>query len=109
MKAVLVLARERIMESQTIVMDESGRLTVPEEVRRALGLTGVTTFDLDVDAEGGVLLLRSATKREPGERDFTPEQLESVARGLKDSREGRVRRLSEKDLLKLGGLAEADA
>ena len=97
------------MDTQVVVMDESGRITVPEEARRALGLTGVTAFELDVDADGGVLVLRSATKQEPDAFEFTPEQLESIARGLRDSREGRVRRLSEEDLLKLGGLAQGDA
>lgn len=97
------------METQVIVMDESGRLTVPEDVRRSLGLTGVTAFELDIDVEGGVIVLRFAATQESDAIDFTPEQLESVARGLRDSREGRVRRLSEEDLLKLGGLAQADA
>jgi bifunctional DNA-binding transcriptional regulator/antitoxin component of YhaV-PrlF toxin-antitoxin module len=97
------------MDTQVVVMDEFGRLTVPEEVRRALGLTGATAFELDVDADGGVLVLRSATTREPDAIEFKPEQLESIARGLRDSREGRVRRLSEEDLLKLGELAQGDA
>jgi bifunctional DNA-binding transcriptional regulator/antitoxin component of YhaV-PrlF toxin-antitoxin module len=92
------------METRVVVMDEAGRLTVPEEARRALGLSGQTIFELDVDAASGALVLRFAAVQ--GERNlvFTPEQLESLARGLKDSREGRVRRLTEEDLLELGGL-----
>ncbi|MGD9891079.1 MAG: AbrB/MazE/SpoVT family DNA-binding domain-containing protein [Dehalococcoidia bacterium] len=96
------------METHVIVMDESGRLIVPEDVRRSLGLTGVTALELEVDADGGVLVLRSATTRTPDSVDFTPDQLESVARGLIDSREGRIRRLSERDLFMLGGLEEAE-
>ena len=97
------------MTTHVVIMDETGQLTVPEEARRALGLSGVTAFELDIDADGGVLVLRSAAAREAGAGDFTPEQLESIARGVNDSREGHVHRLSEADLLKLGGLAEADA
>jgi len=90
-------------------MDEAGRLTVPEEARRALGLSGAATFELDVDADGGTLVLRSAGTPPEGAVVFTPEQLESLVRGRKDSREGRVRRVTEEDLLRLGRLTEADA
>jgi len=40
---VVERVRERTMATHVLVMDETGRLTPPEEVRRALGLSGVTT------------------------------------------------------------------
>ena len=96
------------METHVVEMDEAGRLTVPEGARRALGLSGAATFELDVDPDSSALVLRSAAP--PGDNvAFTPEQLESLARGLKDSREGRVRRVTEDDLLRLSGLTDADA
>ena len=97
------------METRVVVMDGAGQLTVPEEARRALGLSGAATFELGVDADGGALILRSAGAPSKGDVVFTPEQLESLARGLKDSREGRVRRVTKDDLINLGGLTDADA
>jgi len=85
-------------------MDESGRLTVPEEARRALGLSGAATFELEVDAAGAAPLLRTAGAHSDDDFSITPEQLESLARGMKDSREGRVRRVTQEYLLELGGL-----
>jgi len=85
-------------------MDESGRLTVREEARRALPLSGAATFELEVDAAGAALLLRTAGAHSDDDFSFTPEQLESLARGMKDSREGRVRRVTQEYLLELGGL-----
>ena len=92
------------MESRVVHMDESGRLTVREEARRALPLSGAATFELEVDAAGAALLLRTADAHSDDDFSFTPEQLESLARGMKDSREGRVRRVTQEYLLELGGL-----
>jgi bifunctional DNA-binding transcriptional regulator/antitoxin component of YhaV-PrlF toxin-antitoxin module len=97
------------MAIRVIAMHEAGRLTVPEEARRALGLGGAATFELDIDAAGGVLVLRSTGAPPAGDVAFTPEHLESLARGLRDSREGCVRRLTEEDLLGLGRLKDANA
>jgi bifunctional DNA-binding transcriptional regulator/antitoxin component of YhaV-PrlF toxin-antitoxin module len=96
------------METRVVVMDEAGRLTVSDDARRELGLSGATTFELDVDAAGGALVLRTAGAHHD-DVTFTPEQLESLARGMKDSREGRTRRVTEEDLLRLGGLTDTDA
>ena len=76
------------MESRVVHMDESGRLTVREEARRALPLSGAATFELEVDAAGAALLLRTAGAHSDDDFSITPEQLESLARGMKDSREG---------------------
>lgn len=97
------------METRVVIMDEAGRLTVPEEARHALGLIGATTFELEADPERGSLLLRPAGTPNDDGWTFTSEQLESLARGLRDSREGRFRALTEEDLLELGGLTGTDA
>ena len=103
------ITRRIPVEKHVVVMDEAGRLTLPEETRRALGLSGGTVFEIDVDVACGSLVLRPAGGPPNRASSFTPEQLESVARGLRDSREGRVRRLSEEDLVRLGRLMDEDA
>ena len=100
------------METRIVVMDEAGRLTLPEEARRALGLSGDAEFAVAVYEESGAIVLRLAdAARATDEEDtwaFTPEQLESIARGLRDSREGRVRRMTEEELMTLGGLTPVE-
>lgn len=44
--------------AKTITMSREGRLTVPVEARRALGLHDETEFEFEVDEEGDVLRLR---------------------------------------------------
>ena len=101
------------MDTSVVVMDEAGRLTLPEDVRHALGLSGEATFAVAVYETGRAIVLRLAEAvRAADDEDgwaYTPEHLESLARALRDSREGRVRRLTEEQLMELGGLTGTDA
>ena len=93
------------MEVHTIVMDETDRLTLPEETRLALGLHGTTTLAIAIDEVSRAIVLRPVES--PDDEDawaYTPEHLDRVARALSDSREGRVRRMTEEQLEELGGL-----
>ncbi len=98
------------METTTVVMDESGQLTVPEETRRALGLHGATALAIDVDEAGRAIVLRPVGS--PDAEDawaYTPEHLDQLARALRDSRQGRVRRITQEQLEDVGGLPHEDA
>ncbi len=88
---------------RTVTVSDTGRLTLPAEVRRALGLHGESEMDVEVDTEGDAIILRPAVLlRREDAWAYTPDHREALARAHADSREGRVRRLGESDLLALG-------
>lgn len=79
-----------------------GRLTLPAEVRRELGLGDETEFEVEVDREQDALILRPAiVLRREDAWAYTPEHRELLARAHADSREGRVREMTEEELAKL--------
>jgi bifunctional DNA-binding transcriptional regulator/antitoxin component of YhaV-PrlF toxin-antitoxin module len=86
-----------------VTMNTSGRLTLPAETRRALGLEGSAEFEVEIDPESDALILRPAiVLRREDAWAYTPEHRALLAKAHKDSREGRVRRMTESQLLKLG-------
>lgn len=88
----------------TVHMSETGRLTVPVEARRELGIEGSTQFEVEVDRERDAIVLRPALLlRREDAWAYTPEHRELLAQAHRDSREGRVRRLTEEEM---AGLAE---
>jgi AbrB family looped-hinge helix DNA binding protein len=88
---------------RTVTVSESGRLTLPAEVRRALGLEGETEMEVEVDALNDAVILRSAVVLRRGDGwAYTPEHRELLVRAHADSRAGRARDLSEDELKKLG-------
>lgn len=82
---------------QLVSMNSEGRLTVPAAVRRHLGLDGEAQFQYEL--QGGALVLRPASVI-PREDTwaYTPAHRERLGAALADSREGRVRELSEDEL-----------
>ena len=70
-------------------MSSSGRLTIPAAARRPLGIAGEAEFDVDVSDNRIVL------------RPLASQDRQLLKRALKDSEEGRVSRMTEKDLLAL--------
>jgi len=85
------------------VMSESGRLTVPADARRELGLEGETEFEIEIDKAHDALILRPAVLlRREDAWAYTPEHRALLEKAHEDSEVGRVRRLSEHDLLTLG-------
>lgn len=97
------------MERQTVIMDEHGHLTLPEEVRRELGLHGATAFSVQVDAAGRITLEAALEEDEDDAWAYTPEHRALLARAHEDSREGRVRRKTREELERLLGLNSNDA
>lgn len=90
-----------------VVMNKTGRLTLPAEARRALRLDGATEFEVEVDRVQGAIILRpTVALRDADAGAYTPEHRELLARAHRDSREGRVHRLTEEELARLGDLRE---
>ena len=89
---------------KTVTVNGQGRLTLPAESRRALGIVGETELQVEVDAERDVLLLRPVVvlSREDAWA-YTTEHRSLLRRAHADSREGRVRTLDEDELAALGG------
>jgi bifunctional DNA-binding transcriptional regulator/antitoxin component of YhaV-PrlF toxin-antitoxin module len=87
---------------KTVTVNSEGRLTLPVESRRALGIVGETELELEVDAERDVLTLRPVlVLRREDAWAYTPEHRELLVRAHADSRDGRVRSLSEDELAAL--------
>jgi bifunctional DNA-binding transcriptional regulator/antitoxin component of YhaV-PrlF toxin-antitoxin module len=85
----------------TIVhMNATGRVTIPAGLRHALGVEGEGDFAIDV--ENGAVVLRPVVvlPREDAWA-YSPEHRSLLERAHADSREGRVRELSEEDLSRL--------
>lgn len=88
---------------KTVVMNRSGRLTLPAETRRRLRLEGETEFEVEVDEAADTIILRPAIViRREDAWAYTPEHRELLARARQDAREGRVRRMTEEELARLG-------
>ncbi len=93
------------MKATAVVMNAQGRLTVPAEARRELGLAGEAHFEAEV--HGGELLLRPAVLV-PREDvwAYTPEHRALLARAREDAAHGRTRQPGERELRRL---ADVDA
>ncbi|MEX2458908.1 MAG: AbrB/MazE/SpoVT family DNA-binding domain-containing protein [Actinomycetota bacterium] len=79
-------------------------MTLPAEIRREMGLEEEGEFEVDFDASQDALVLRPAVVlRREDAWAYTPEHRDLLARAHRDSREGRVRRMTEADLRKRGG------
>jgi bifunctional DNA-binding transcriptional regulator/antitoxin component of YhaV-PrlF toxin-antitoxin module len=87
----------------TITMSRTGGLTLPQETRRRLGLDDETELEVEVDEALDAIILRpvAGAQREDAWA-YTPEHRELLARAHDDSREGRVRTMTEDELARLG-------
>ena len=88
----------------TVLVSSEGDLRVPREALDALGIDGDTEFLLDIDEAEGTLTLRPGAGSEDEYDDewlYTPESVASYRRALDDIAHGRVRLMSEEELLKL--------
>jgi bifunctional DNA-binding transcriptional regulator/antitoxin component of YhaV-PrlF toxin-antitoxin module len=93
------------MKSTAVVMNSQGRLTVPAEARRELGLGGEAHFEAEI--RDGELRLRPAVLV-PREDvwAYTPEHRALLARARADAAHRRTRELGERELLELAGSEE---
>jgi len=71
-----------------VVMDPSGRLTMPAEARQELHLEGETQFIVEYGAEGIVLRPAVTIPREDAWA-YKPEHMKRLERALEDVRAGR--------------------
>lgn len=80
-----------------VSMDAKGQLTVPASVRHELGLEGDTQFEAEVVE--GRLILRPVVMLSPDDAwAYTPEHRQLLEQAHRDSREGRVRQMTEEEL-----------
>jgi AbrB family looped-hinge helix DNA binding protein len=81
----------------TVSINAQGRMTVPSEIRRELGIIGEST--LIVETDQGRMIVRPAVVI-PAEDAwaFTPEHQERLARARADVAAGHVERLTEAEL-----------
>lgn len=82
-------------------MTATGRLTVPASVRRELGLEAEAQLELELTDDGMLLRPAVVLPREDAWA-YTTEHRRVLARAHRDSREGRVRRLTERQVARLG-------
>ncbi len=88
---------------ETVTVHGSGRLTVPASVRKQLGLIEGTELEIEVDMEQEALVLRRVVYlRLEDAWAYTPDHRDLMERAHRDSKEGRVKKLSEEDLESLG-------
>ena len=87
----------------TVSINAQGRMTIPAEIRRALGIEGEAT--VIVETEGNRLIVQPAVVI-PAEDAwaYTPEHQRWLAESLADVEAGRVISLSKAELLRRLGL-----
>jgi bifunctional DNA-binding transcriptional regulator/antitoxin component of YhaV-PrlF toxin-antitoxin module len=79
-------------------MTATGRLTIPAPARRRIGANGEAQFEIEVRLDA--IVLRPVLGREDA-LARTAQHRRLLKRAHQDSREGRVRRMSERDLARL--------
>lgn len=90
-----------------VTMSTTGRITLPVEIRKALDLQGEAEFLVEELSEGeGIVLRPVVTVLREDAWTYTAEDLESIERGLRDIREGRVRHATEADFRALADVAD---
>jgi AbrB family looped-hinge helix DNA binding protein len=88
--------------AKTITMSREGRLTVPAEARRALGLHDETEFEFEVDEDGDALLLRPVVRM--SRRDSwadSPEHRARLSKALDSADAGRRATVTREDFVRL--------
>lgn len=90
-----------------VTMSKTGRITLPANIRKALELPGEAEFLVEELRDGEGIVLRPVVTmlREDG-WVYTAEDLESIERGLRDIREGRVRTVTEAELQAMAEVAD---
>ncbi len=86
--------------ARLVTMTPDGRVTIPAAARRELGVEGETRFEVGIEDESIVLRPAVLLPREDAWA-YTTEHRSLLAKAHQDSRKGRVRRLSERQLTRL--------
>jgi bifunctional DNA-binding transcriptional regulator/antitoxin component of YhaV-PrlF toxin-antitoxin module len=95
---------------KTIVgINAAGRLTLPMEARRQLGISD-SAAQLQMEVSGGKVTLQPVvTVPQEDAWAYTPEFRRQLEAALRDVREGRVRQLTEEELERIADEADRDA
>ena len=88
----------KFMPRTVVAMNDQGRITLPAQIRRALGLHEGSQLEVKV-ADDVIELRRSAVIPEEDRWAYTPEALASLKRALADIKAGRVFQMTEAQLL----------
>jgi AbrB family looped-hinge helix DNA binding protein len=84
-----------------VAVNRQGRLTLPVEIRRRLGIG--EGAQLEVRVSGSAVELRPTTIIAAEDRwAYTPKALASIKRALADMKAGRVFEMTEEELLRSG-------
>lgn len=86
--------------AKVVTMTSDGRVTIPATARRELGVEGEAQFEVDVEREA-IVLRPAVVLRRADAWAYTPEHRRLLGRAHADSREGRVRRLTESQLARI--------
>ncbi len=78
-------------------MNAHGRITLPSAARKQLGITGESQFEVEVDS-GAIVLKPVVILPQEDAWAYTPEHRQLLERAHEDSRTGRVRTLTEREL-----------
>lgn len=76
----------------TVAVTPDGNLRIPEQARTPLGIEAGGELELEITEQGVTLF--------PVDRP-TPEEALSIANGIADVRAGRIRQLSEEELIRM--------
>lgn len=87
--------------AKLVTMTPEGRVTIPATARRVLGIEGEARFEIDVADEAIVLRPAVVMTREDAWA-YLADHRRLLAKAHRDSREGRVRRLTERQLARVG-------
>lgn len=88
----------------TTVKMHAGRITLPAEIRRSMGLSLEETFEVEECTDQDALILRpAAILRREDAWAYTPEHREKIAKARAQIAAGQGQRLSEQDLIDLVG------
>lgn len=94
--------RDSVARTPTLIhMNAQGRVTLPASARRTLGLVGDADLQLDLNHHAFVLKPTLVLPVEDAWA-YTTEHRQLLKRAHADSREGRVRSLSERELGRQG-------
>lgn len=86
--------------TKLVTMTPEGRITIPAAARRQIGVEGEATFEVGVDGESIVLRPAVVMTREDAWA-YTADHRRLLAKAHQDSREGRVQRLTDRQLARL--------
>ena len=86
--------------AKPVAMNAGGRLTLPAEVRKYLGIEGEAQFQVE-ENPGGLILREAVTVPREDAWAYTPEFVDLVRRSREDYAAGRVKQMSPADFEKL--------